>query len=115
VLTWRAPTWDGGSPITGYVVLRGSSPDALSELATLGLVQSYIDGDVTKDTLYYYSVYSVNEEGSSETVEVEEFVLKEQKVEPDGKEERGYLVPASVAVVALVAVILFVLWWRRKR
>ena len=54
-LSWIAPA-DGGSPITGYTVYRGTSSGTAGDYATLGNVTSYADTAVTNGTTYYYPV-----------------------------------------------------------
>ncbi len=65
ILTWSAPASDGGSPITGYRVYRGTSPGTESLLATLGVQLSYNDTDVVPGTTYYYRVTASNVLGES--------------------------------------------------
>jgi fibronectin type 3 domain-containing protein len=65
VLTWEAPISSGNAPVTGYLVLRGTSEVALSVIADLGPVLVYIDSDVEKDRTYYYQVVAKSEVGPS--------------------------------------------------
>jgi titin len=64
-LSWNAPA-DGGSAITGYSVLRGTS--ASGPLATLGSVAagttSYADTSASPGTAYYYEVQATNAVGA---------------------------------------------------
>jgi hypothetical protein len=62
-LSWTVPA-DGGSPITGYVVYRGTTSGGATELATLGLETAYEDTAVTPGTTYYYQVSAVNGMGT---------------------------------------------------
>jgi subtilisin len=62
-LSWIAPA-DGGSPITGYSVYRGTSPGTAAELATLGTGLSYTDSSVSNGTTYYYQVAATNALGT---------------------------------------------------
>jgi titin len=64
VIDWSAPVDDGGDPITGYVLERGSSPGDLEHLADVGLVTNYSDPDVEPDVMYYYTVSAVNGMGA---------------------------------------------------
>ena len=66
ILTWAAPSSDGGSPVTGYAVLRGLFVDGLQDIAQLGDVVSYTDTQVENDRTYFYSVVAVNAVGHGE-------------------------------------------------
>ncbi|MCK5414281.1 MAG: fibronectin type III domain-containing protein, partial [Thermoplasmata archaeon] len=60
-LTWSTPEMDGGSPVTIYEIMRGSSPDDLSVYAQVLDTLSYLDDDVTNDQTYYYAVIAIND------------------------------------------------------
>lgn len=62
-LTWTAPSSDGGSTITNYMIYRGTSPGTETLLATIGNVLTYADSGVTNDQVYYYKVKAVNNVG----------------------------------------------------
>ncbi len=62
-LTWSAPADTGGGSITSYVIYRGTSPDALSTLTTVGAVLKYTDSSLPKVDTVYYSVSAVNSAG----------------------------------------------------
>ena len=99
-LAWTAPESDGGSPVTGYVVLRGASRDALAVVATLGAVTAWTDATVERGTPYYYTVAAVNAVGQGEALAAYEVkVPKEQEEEP-GFETVG--IGFAFVVVALV-------------
>jgi fibronectin type 3 domain-containing protein len=61
-LSWTTPA-NGGSPITGYKVYRGTVSGSLSLYQTLGVVSGYTDTAVTNGTTYYYQVSAVNAVG----------------------------------------------------
>jgi len=68
-LTWTPPTDTGGSTIVGYDVLRGTTPDALTQVgfASPSLAPSYADrigNSTTAATTYYYAVEAVNSVGA---------------------------------------------------
>jgi subtilisin family serine protease/fibronectin type 3 domain-containing protein len=62
-LSWTTPASNGGSPITGYKVYRGTSAGGEVLLTTLGNVLTYSDAAVTGGTRYYYRVSAVNAVG----------------------------------------------------
>jgi len=59
-LTWLPPVDDGGSPITGYRVYRGTAEGAETFLALAGTDLNYTDTNVTNGQTYYYTVSAVN-------------------------------------------------------
>jgi fibronectin type 3 domain-containing protein len=65
-LSWAAPSFDGGSSISNYVVYRGTSPNPTSALTTVPPTPtSYVDQSAVNGTTYYYKVSAVNS-GSGE-------------------------------------------------
>jgi fibronectin type 3 domain-containing protein len=63
-LTWSPPS-DGGSPITSYVVERGTSSGSRTDLATLPAgTTTYTDSQAAAGTTYYYAVRAVNSVGT---------------------------------------------------
>ena len=72
-LTWTAPAGDGGSPITGYKIVRehreGTSK-VVNTLAadTASTSTSYVDGTVEEETEYYYYVRAINKAGVGDEV-----------------------------------------------
>jgi titin len=62
-LTWTVPADDGGAPITGYEVYRGTTATTLALHATLGDVLTYSDTAATQGVTYWYQVAAANSEG----------------------------------------------------
>jgi fibronectin type 3 domain-containing protein len=60
-LTWSTPASDGGTPITGYNIYRGSGPgtETLLTQVPAGTTQ-YTDDGLTILTNYYYQVTAIN-------------------------------------------------------
>jgi fibronectin type 3 domain-containing protein len=63
-LMWLPPGQDGGSPVTGYVVLRGLLETGMAEVARVGAVTNYTDTTVTNGKRYLYAVQAVNAVGT---------------------------------------------------
>ena len=66
-LSWSAPASNGGSPVTGYDVYRGTSPgtESATPLATNVSASSYTDASALNGTTYYYTVAAINAVGIS--------------------------------------------------
>lgn len=65
-LSWTASSANGGSPITGYDIYRGTASHAETLLAKIGDVTSYNDTTVASGQTYYYAVTAVNSIGQSQ-------------------------------------------------
>lgn len=58
-LTWTAPAWDGGSPITGYRLYRSTPPTPYDQSTTPDNLTTWTDTSVTNGLTYYYRVAAV--------------------------------------------------------
>jgi fibronectin type 3 domain-containing protein len=105
-LQWTAPASDGGSPLIGYVVLRGTSPGNMTLLTELGTVTSHTDATAKRGTTYYYTVVAKNAVGQGEP-----FAAQEVKVPKAAKKSPGLEAPA--ALLALAATLILITSWRR--
>src|SRR3989475_620031 len=65
LLSWQAPSGNGGAAITGYKIYRSTSSGTENFLTTTGNVLSYTDGTVTNGQTYYYKVTALNSVGES--------------------------------------------------
>jgi hypothetical protein len=63
-LSWAAPASDGGSPITGYKVFRGTASGGETLLTTVS-GPSFKDTRTSRGATYYYYVKAVNAVGDS--------------------------------------------------
>jgi len=109
VLTWSYPPNDGGAPITGYRIYRGSTEDNQSLLASVPVgTQSWNDGATEKGKSYYYWVVAENSVGMSNMSQVAHATV------PGDASPWG----VSIAVSAIISAALAsggALLWRRKR
>ena len=62
-LSWQPPADNGGSPVTGYRVFRGTSAGNGALLQAIGPVTTFDDTAVTNETTYYYTVTAENAVG----------------------------------------------------
>lgn len=65
-LSWSAPATDGGSPITGYKIYRGTASGGETLLATIGNSLSYADGSAVNGNTYFYKIKAVTAIGESD-------------------------------------------------
>ena len=107
-LTWSAPSNDGGWPVTGYRVYRGTAAGGEVLVATLGNVLTFEDGGLTNGITYFYRVSAVNAVGEGPLSDGD-------KATPDANGGGGgdstmlYLIIAIVAILAAAAVVFFLL------
>jgi hypothetical protein len=62
-LTWSPPVSNGGSPITGYNIYRGTASGGETFLTSVGNVTSFKDTSTVRRQTYYYIVTAVNAVG----------------------------------------------------
>lgn len=67
-VTWKAPDYDGGCPIQGYIVEKIEKDDDRYERVTPNLVPgfSYVVTGLTEETEYIFRVRAENAAGVSE-------------------------------------------------
>ncbi len=102
-LTWGTPQTNGGSPITGYTVMRGTTSGGETQLTTLGVVLEYEDTGVEEGKTYFYQVRAVNDIGSGRVSNEVSVTIPEEEEEDDTPMMALY----AVIVVILVIIILF--------
>ncbi|MDD1770608.1 MAG: fibronectin type III domain-containing protein [Methanomassiliicoccales archaeon] len=64
ILSFTAPSSDGGSAISGYVILRGTASGGETPIASVGAVSSYSDSSVVAGVTYFYKVAATNAVGT---------------------------------------------------
>jgi fibronectin type 3 domain-containing protein len=62
-LSWGAPASDGGAPVTGYRIYRGTTAGSEAFLASVGAATTYTDPTAANGTTYVYQVSAVNAAG----------------------------------------------------
>ena len=62
-LSWKAPSFDGNSTVTGYSVYRGQVQGSEVLLKQVGNVTGLNDTNVTNDVKYFYKVTALNKIG----------------------------------------------------
>lgn len=65
-LSWNPPEYNGGHPITGYRIYKGTSSGSERLFANASNTRSYVDSDVKTVVTYYYYVKAVNLLGESD-------------------------------------------------
>lgn len=64
-VNWSAPPSDGGSPVTGYLVLRSTQSGAETQVGQVDASQrSFADHSLSNGTTYYYKVAATNANGT---------------------------------------------------
>ena len=103
-LSWSAPADDGGSPITGYLIYRGTDTTVTGQIASVSLT-SHTDTGLEKGVTYHYSVAAVNSIGAGPSAGPVDAALEEAG-SPTGPSILpmefivGGLVIAAVAIAA---------------
>jgi fibronectin type 3 domain-containing protein len=106
-LTWSAPSSDGGSPIVGFKLYRGTSPGGEVLLATLGNVLSYTDAGQTNGQAYYYRLTAVNAAGEGPMTS-EVISTPNAPYSDGGNDTLLYVVIGAAAVLVLIVAALVV-------
>jgi surface protein len=71
MLAWASPLSNGGSPIIGYRIYRGTTSHAKTLLAAVGNTTFYVDTNVTNGITYYYTIAALNSAGEgSQLIEI---------------------------------------------
>jgi len=69
-LDWKPPTKDGGSPIKGYRIFKGSTADDVTLMVAEVTDTVFRDLIVTNGQIYYYTVSALNNYAEGPTFEV---------------------------------------------
>ena len=110
-LSWSAPASDGGSPITGYMVYRGTTANDLVYIATVAET-SFVDTSAQVGVQYVYGVYAVNGNGMGSSIVLVEAVVTNETTAASSV-PLEYLAIVGVGLAAVAAGVGAFLW-RRK-
>ena len=108
ILTWKTPSRSGGAAITGYIIYRGTAPDALSYI-TLVASPSFEDADRKPGTTYYYSITAINEAGEGPEAPIVSASIPSPSLTDSGYE---LLAVTGISIVGATGIVLLV---RRNR
>lgn len=105
-LAWQAPSDDGGAPIIGYKVFRGSGNDAGTMLAIV-CGTSYEDASAADGVEYHYWVCAYNQAGDG--------AMTPEAVGSVGITSGPMpLLPAILIVIAIVGIFMAYMYVRRR-
>jgi len=108
ILTWKTPSRSGGAAITGYIIYRGTAPDALSYI-TVVTTPSFEDADRKPGTIYYYTITAINEAGEGPHAPAVNASIPRASLTDSGYE---LLTIAGISIVGATGIVLLV---RRNR
>ena len=103
-LKWTAPIPGGRMPLTGYTILRGSTPYNMVELTPLDSVSTkFIDYDVEPGVTYYYSIRADSDIGPGEPFTAQSLTISE--THDTGPSIAMYIVLAVILVIVIAVII----------
>lgn len=118
-LSWGMPGDDGGTTITGYILLRGLSEDDLQMLSMTESERIFMDTGVERGKTYYYSVIAFNKEGSGPACGPVVITIPEAEEDPDDVVEYEppwmWLILVLLIFLATIVSVLFLLRWYSDR
>lgn len=113
-LSWNAPSSNGGTPISGYVLCRGSTPGSITGCVTLPANRTgYLDSNnLAPGQTYYYTIKALNSQGQGDPSTPVSIVSPESI--PGQPFWENPLFPAYLAVIVAVISVLVYVWFSRR-
>ncbi len=113
MLTWSAPTEDGGLDVTSYHIYRSVGDGALVLLTTVNDTE-YLDTDVQNDTTYSYVIKAVNEEGEGEASQELSVTFNPSELDDGDGGIPWYLFVIPIVIIIVLLLLLLLLGKRNK-
>jgi len=114
-LSWSAPSDDGGSSVTQYLIYRGTAPGEEQLLPTVITTLSYHDTFVEYNQTYYYKVSAKNAVG--EGVQSNEVRATPTESTTPQDESSKWFVPVliilAVIAIATAAIVIYLQKWKK--
>ncbi|MDD1772860.1 MAG: leucine-rich repeat protein [Methanomassiliicoccales archaeon] len=105
ILTWTAPTNNGGSPITGYKLYRSTTSNGTYQLISSPSVLIYTDTGLTNGQTYWYKISAVNAVGEGENSSTASITVPLPDDDTPGSEnDSTMLIMVGIIAIALVIV-----------
>jgi N-acetylneuraminic acid mutarotase len=103
-LSWEIPSTEAGSPITGYVLYRGSDADSLAEHETIQGKESliYVDTEISKGNTYFYAVRAKNAVGESTNSNIVSIPIPSAA-------------PGFSLLILSISLLAYTIFWRRRK
>ncbi len=114
-LQWSPPATNGGSPISGYRVYRGTASGAEVFIASPGNVTSYTDTKLPGTGTVYYLVTAVNAVGEGPFSTEVVLTLGAMPSPLEISLDLGILLAVGVLAMVVIAVVAFAVRYRKPR